>query len=287
MTTTKAGEPRIERDSMGEIEVPADALYGASTQRAVLNFPISGQPFPRRFLQALALIKLAAAETNGALGLLEPDRRRGHRGGGQGGRRRRPRRPVPDRHLPDRLGDLDEHEHERGHRPPRGRATGQGRHRSPERRRQPLPELERRDPDRAPAVGRDGDRVGADPGARIPPHGARRQGAGVLARHQDRSDPPAGCDAHPARPGVPWLRRAGRGIAAAGEGGTGRAPVGAAGRHGRRDRDQRRIPSMRSGPAPASRPSPASPSARPTTTSTPRRRSTWRSRRTARSGPSR
>ena len=58
---------------MGEMEVPADALYGASTQRAVLNFPISGQPFPRRFIRALALIKLAAAETNGALGLLDPD----------------------------------------------------------------------------------------------------------------------------------------------------------------------------------------------------------------------
>ena len=58
---------------MGEMEVPANALYGASTQRAVLNFPISGQPMPRRFLRALALVKLAAAETNGALGLLQPD----------------------------------------------------------------------------------------------------------------------------------------------------------------------------------------------------------------------
>jgi fumarate hydratase, class II len=58
---------------MGEMEVPADALYGASTQRAVLNFPISGQRFPRRFIQALALIKQAAAETNRELGLLEPD----------------------------------------------------------------------------------------------------------------------------------------------------------------------------------------------------------------------
>jgi fumarate hydratase class II len=58
---------------MGEMEVPEDALYGASTQRAVLNFPISGQRFPRRFIRALALIKLAAAETNAALGLLEPD----------------------------------------------------------------------------------------------------------------------------------------------------------------------------------------------------------------------
>ena len=64
---------RLERDSMGEMAVPADALYGASTQRAVLNFPISGQRFPRRFIRALALVKLAAAETNGELGLLDPD----------------------------------------------------------------------------------------------------------------------------------------------------------------------------------------------------------------------
>ncbi len=59
---------------MGEMEVPADALYGASTQRAVLNFPISGQAMPARFLRALALVKLAAAETNGALGLLDAPR---------------------------------------------------------------------------------------------------------------------------------------------------------------------------------------------------------------------
>ena len=57
---------------MGEMAVPAEALYGASTQRAVLNFPISGQPFPRAFLRALALVKQAAAETNEALGLLDP-----------------------------------------------------------------------------------------------------------------------------------------------------------------------------------------------------------------------
>ena len=73
MTDTQPATTRIERDSMGEMEVPADALYGASTQRAVLNFPISGQPMPRRFLRALALVKLAAAETNRELGLLEPD----------------------------------------------------------------------------------------------------------------------------------------------------------------------------------------------------------------------
>jgi len=72
MTDTKRAT-RIERDSMGEMEVPADALYGASTQRAVLNFPISGERLPRRFLRALALIKLAAAQTNAELGLLDPD----------------------------------------------------------------------------------------------------------------------------------------------------------------------------------------------------------------------
>ena len=64
---------RIERDSMGEMAVPADALYGASTQRAVLNFPISGQRFPRRFIRALALLKLSAAETNAELGLIDAD----------------------------------------------------------------------------------------------------------------------------------------------------------------------------------------------------------------------
>ncbi|MGH7760291.1 MAG: class II fumarate hydratase [Candidatus Dormibacteraceae bacterium] len=65
---------RIEKDSMGEMEVPADAYYGASTQRAVLNFPISGQPLPRRFIRALGLVKRVAAQTNLELGLL-PRRR--------------------------------------------------------------------------------------------------------------------------------------------------------------------------------------------------------------------
>src|SRR5260370_22007276 len=67
---------RMEKDSMGEIEVPADAYYGASTQRAVLNFPISGQRFPRRFIQALGIVKKAAAQTNRELGLLARRRSR-------------------------------------------------------------------------------------------------------------------------------------------------------------------------------------------------------------------
>ena len=65
------GNVRIERDSMGAMEVPKDALYGASTMRAVLNFPISDLRFPRTFLCALGLIKLAAAKANESLGLLD------------------------------------------------------------------------------------------------------------------------------------------------------------------------------------------------------------------------
>ncbi len=62
---------RIERDSMGELQVPADALWGAQTQRAVQNFPISGLRMPRQFIRALGLIKQAAAQANVELTLLE------------------------------------------------------------------------------------------------------------------------------------------------------------------------------------------------------------------------
>ena len=70
MTTSNSGL-RIERDSMGEMEVPADALYGASTMRAVLNFPISDLRFPRAFIRALGLVKQAAAQANMGLGVLD------------------------------------------------------------------------------------------------------------------------------------------------------------------------------------------------------------------------
>ncbi len=67
-------EFRIERDSLGEVRVPADALWGAQTQRAVENFPISGIRFPRSFIRALGLIKYAAAKANLELGLLDEGR---------------------------------------------------------------------------------------------------------------------------------------------------------------------------------------------------------------------
>jgi fumarate hydratase class II len=62
---------RTERDSMGELQVPADALYGAQTQRAINNFPISGLAMPRGFIRALGLVKIACATANEKLGLLD------------------------------------------------------------------------------------------------------------------------------------------------------------------------------------------------------------------------
>ncbi|CAN5282167.1 class II fumarate hydratase [soil metagenome] len=68
-----AAKTRLEHDSFGELRVPASALYGATTQRAVENFPISGLRMPRAFLRALGLVKAAAAQANGGLGLLPAD----------------------------------------------------------------------------------------------------------------------------------------------------------------------------------------------------------------------
>ncbi len=65
---------RTERDSMGELKVPEDAHWGAQTQRAVENFPVSGQPMPPAFIRALGLIKAACAEANRDLELLDADR---------------------------------------------------------------------------------------------------------------------------------------------------------------------------------------------------------------------
>lgn len=67
-------EFRIEKDSLGDVQVPANAWYAAQTQRACNNFPISGIRFPRRFIEALATIKLAAARSNGQLGILATDK---------------------------------------------------------------------------------------------------------------------------------------------------------------------------------------------------------------------
>jgi fumarate hydratase class II len=68
------GKTRVEKDTMGEMQVPADCLYGASTQRAVLNFPVSGRPVPERVITAYALLKAACATVNNRLKRLDYDR---------------------------------------------------------------------------------------------------------------------------------------------------------------------------------------------------------------------
>src|SRR3712207_9404327 len=74
-TPTPAAQPeyRIEHDTMGDVRVPAAALYRAQTQRAVENFPISGTPLERSHIEALARVKKAAARANAELGVLDAD----------------------------------------------------------------------------------------------------------------------------------------------------------------------------------------------------------------------
>lgn len=67
-------QTRVETDSLGEVHVPADAFWGAQTQRAIDNFPVSGQPMPPAFISAVALIKQTVAEANASLGLLDNGR---------------------------------------------------------------------------------------------------------------------------------------------------------------------------------------------------------------------
>src|ERR1041385_353777 len=66
-------EFRIERDSMGDVKVPAQAYYASQTQRAVANFPISFMPLPKKLIHALGLVKVAAAIANRDLGKLKAD----------------------------------------------------------------------------------------------------------------------------------------------------------------------------------------------------------------------
>ena len=72
--TENTSEYRIEHDTMGEVRVPADALYSAQTQRAVQNFPISGKTLERQHIRALAQVKKAAAKANQELGVLDAQR---------------------------------------------------------------------------------------------------------------------------------------------------------------------------------------------------------------------
>ena len=142
---------RVERDPLGEVRVPADAYYGAQTQRALDNFPISGLTAPPALVVATAQIKKAAAAANGAAPPASVEnRQRYRRGGGRSSRRPAPR-TIRRRHLPGRRRHVAQHERERGAGEPGG---GDARRRPrrvhagpPERSREHGPVDERRVPD--------------------------------------------------------------------------------------------------------------------------------------------
>ena len=200
---------RVEHDSMGELQVPADALWGAQTQRAVENFPISGRPMPRGFIRALGLIKAAAAEVNAGLGLLPKNRATAIRKAAL-----EVADGMHDAHFP-----IDVFQTGSGTSSNMNAneviatlASRAGRQRSvhPERRRQPRPELQRRDPDRDPRVGATGGGRAPDAGVEAPAHHDRAAREIARQHHQDRPHPPDGRDAIDVRAGV---RRMGGAIA--------------------------------------------------------------------------
>ena len=211
---------------MGEVRLPAKAYYGAQTQRAVENFPISGRTLPPELIHALGLVKWAAATANRDLGRLgesasgywqpvrhPPQRSADRRLAGRlpRGGRGKVRRPVPGRRLSDRLGHLQQHERQRGDRQPGDRASGGDRF-SPEkpihaeRPRQSGPEHQRRLPHGHPRGRRGGDSEEADSGPRWLRRGAGPEGRRVEPDSEDRTDASGRCHAAGARPGD---RRAG------------------------------------------------------------------------------
>ena len=136
---------RIEHDSMGEVRVPRDAKWRAQTQRAVENFPISGhtdRAGPDR--GAGSHQGAARAVVNAELGVLDARRRRGDPRRGRRGRARRLGRPLPDRRVPDRLGHVEQHERQRGHRHARHRPARA--RRAPQRPRERVAVVQRRVP---------------------------------------------------------------------------------------------------------------------------------------------
>ena len=229
-------EYRIEHDTMGEVRVPKDALYAAQTQRAVENFPISGDAArPGADRRARPDQEGRGAREQGARHARRRHRRR-DRPRRRPDHRRRVRRPVPDRRLPDRQRHLVEHEHERGARDPRDprpRLAG-----APERPRQRLAVLERRLPDLGAHRRDAGAHRRPDPGARPPRRRARGEGRSVEGRRQVRSHAPHGRDARHPRPGVRRLRPPDAPRHRARAGGAPPRRRGAARRHRRRHRHQ-------------------------------------------------
>ena len=104
-------DTRTETDSFGPIEVPADAYWGAQTERSIENFPFGPrEQMPLEIVHALGFIKQAAARVNARIGGLDPKLAEVIQQAAARSRARRPRQPVPAGHLADRVGHPVEHE---------------------------------------------------------------------------------------------------------------------------------------------------------------------------------
>ena len=192
---------------MGEVEVPADALWGAQTQRAVDNFPMSGERIGRDLIGALGSIKGAAAQVNAELGVIDADMADAISAAAAAVARGEHDEAFPVDVFQNRVRHLEQHERQRGHRySGLARAGPEG---APERPRERVAVVQRRVPVRHPPGRRAAVRAGADPGAEAPGFGADGQGGGVRRSGQGRADAPDGRGAGDAGPGVRRVRGGG------------------------------------------------------------------------------
>ena len=233
---------RTESDAFGPLDIPADRLWGAQTQRSLHNFRIGSERMPIEIVRALGLIKRAAAEVNRDLGSLDRRRAGGHHQSRAGHRRRQARRAFPAAGLADRLRHADQHERQRSDRQRRQcrarQRIGREEAGTSERSRQYEPIVERFDPDRH--AHRGGDRAARSFAAG--PEGsagrARQEDQRIRQDHQDRPHPHHGCDADHLGPGIFRLCRASEIGDCAARAGAARALSAGAGRHRGRHRAQ-------------------------------------------------
>ena len=236
-------DTRTETDTFGPIEVPAERYWGAQTQRSLQNFRIGGERMPAPLIQALGLVKQAAALVNKDLGELEPRIADAIAAAaaevvqgkyddefplvvwqtGSGTQSNMNANEVIAALANEALGG------KRG-----GKIAG-----APERPRQPRPVLERFLSDGHAHRRGARDRSAPAAGAAPPSPRPRRQGESLRGHRQDRPHPSPGRDAGDARPGILRIRRAGRARDRADRGDASRAFCVGAGRHRRRHRPQR------------------------------------------------
>ena len=205
---------RSERDTFGPIEVPADRLWGAQTQRSLTHFKISGERMPPAAPACPRPGEEGRRDVNVDARRARREEGPGDRAGGGRGPGREARRRVPARGLADRQRHADQHEHERGPGQPGQRDPGRRARReaagAPQRRRQQGPVQQRRLPDRHERGRIHGGGGAADPGGEGPARRAAPQGGGLPRRGEDRPHAPAGRHPAHAGPGVLRLRRAAR-----------------------------------------------------------------------------